>query len=666
VIITTGQLLNERYRIEALLRQGAYGQVYLVQDIILQRPCVVKKMIVPEDLSPDEVQELQESFEHEAHLLASLNHPGHPSVPEIFDFFLDASGNYLVMKYIDGESVQERLERSGGQLPWQEALGYILQVCSALDYLHGHQPEPVIHRDIKPTNILIDGSGRVWLVDYGTAQASTGCRDDGRPYLALGGTPGYTPLEQWLMKAQPTSDIYALGATLHYLVTGRNPAEPFREGLDLERIEANHGRFPRASKLNPSLPPALEEVIAKALQADPDRRPTASQWAEALAKLLPRRTAAEPFTFVDGNQACTVGELAKLCESHWDEAIQYLYDGTFELWLRSSIFRADLAAEAQTLLMTEKNAHHGVEKFIRALDPSLPAPRVVVQPPAIDFGPLTPGQPSSLVLTVYNATRGYTPFELEADSPLLAVTPASGGLHVERPIQVTAVLSPKSWQSGPIEAELILRTPGGEQHIPVSARLRLVDVIWGRLGPPLSVPFRWLIAATYAFGTSAAFLIAALFALNLWYKSGAIYPLYLLYVGYPLAPLLMSLGAVAGAAVGGWVFDKNRLLPAGVYGLLLAWGGLGFSSFAWLVAMTPLVDAQLLVYLPLAALIIPPLVVALAVTPLVLLGTRPARYTTVVVVPLLIAALVVAALFLPPTLRGYGVLLPDLKALIMR
>jgi tRNA A-37 threonylcarbamoyl transferase component Bud32 len=658
MILTDGQLLNKRYRIEALLSQGAYGQVYLAHDVTLQRACVVKKMIVPEDLSPDEVQELQESFKHEAHLLASLNHPGHPSIPEIFDFFLDASGNYLVMKYIEGESVQQRLERSGGQLSWQEAVGHILQVCDALDYLHGHQPEPVIHRDIKPTNILIDGGGRVWLVDYGTAQASTGGQDgDCSGLSGLGGTPGYTPLEQWLMKARKTSDIYALGATLHYLVTGRNPAEPFRDRFDLEMIEANHGRFPRVCELNPSLPPALETAIAGALRPDPDRRPTARQWGEELAKLLPRRIAAEPFTFVDGERACSVEELATLCESHWEEAIQYLYDGTFELWLRSSVFRVDLAAEAQTLLMTERNAHYGVEKFTRLLAPSLPPPSAEAQPPALDFGALAPGKPSSLELTISNTTRGYTPFELEVDDPRLEVTPASGGLHAGRPIQVTAVLTPKSLQAGPIKAQVVLRTPDDEQHIPVSAHLRLVDVIWGRLGPPLSIPFRWLTATTYAFGTGAAGVIAALFALNLWYNSGAIYPLYLFYIGYPLIPLPMALGALLGAAVGGWVFDRRRLLRAGFYGLLLAWGGLGFSLFALLLAMTPLLNAQFRAYFPLAALVISAVLVALVVTSLVLLGTRPARYTTIVVVPLLIIALVIAALFLLP-LQGYGVVFP--------
>lgn len=656
MILTKGLLLNERYRIDSPLGEGAYGQVYLAHDIKLQRACVVKSMVVPEGLPPEEVQELQECFRQEAHLLASLNHPGHPSIPEIFDFFLDSNGNYLVMKYIEGESVQQRFEHAGGQLPWQEAIGYILQVCEALDYLHSHRPEPVIHRDVKPTNILIDSNGRAWLADYGTAQIST--RSSQAGLTPLGGTPGYTPLEQWMMKPQPASDVYALGATLHYLITGRDPAKPFYNGFDLELLENHNGRFPPVSEFNPSVPPALDEVVAEALLPNPDHRPTARQWSENLVRMLPRHTAVEPFTFVDGTQAHSVEDLAALCETHWDEAIQYLYDGTFEFWLRSSIFRTDLSAAAQMLLTTEKKAHYGVERFIRTLNPGLPAPRVEVQPPVADFGSISPGQPSVLELTISNTTRGYVPFEVESADPYLKVSPAKGGLHAGHPVQVTAILTPKLLQSGTIDSEIVLRTPGDEQAIPVSARLHLWRIIWDRLGPPLSAPFRWLTTMLYAFGVGAAFTIALLFGLNRWYESGAIYALYLLYVAYPLVPLSLALGAVVGAAIGGWVFSRRRLFRAWCYGLLLAWGGLGLSLFAWLLVTTPLVDPHFRTFFPVAALVLPAALVALAVAPFILVGTRPVSYTTVIFAPLLIVALVVALIFLAQAMQRYGITLP--------
>ncbi len=272
--LVAGQVLNNRYRIAALLSQGGMGNVYRAWDVSLKIQVAIKENL---DASP----EAQAQFGEEARLLARLSHL---NLPRVSDYFtLPGQGEYLVMDYVEGEDLEETLARataqvnSTGHLSPQLALPWILQVCDALNYLHNQSP-PVIHRDIKPANIKITPEGRAVLVDFGIAK-----RFDPTHTTLAGAravTPGYSPPEQY--GGAPTdarSDLYALGATLYHIFTGQQPPE------SVQRVAGNAAELD-LRQLNPGIHPALEQVILRAMAIPMDRRyQSASEFKSALLLL---------------------------------------------------------------------------------------------------------------------------------------------------------------------------------------------------------------------------------------------------------------------------------------------------------------------------------------------------------------------------------------------
>ena len=198
---------------------------------------------------------------------------------------------YLVMKYIEGESLERRLQRTQRPLSEAEVISCATEVVDALVYLHSRKPQPVIHRDIKPANIIVDPENRVWLVDFGLARAavSSGARvmmAGGKTVAA--GTPGYTPLEQWQMQPSTRSDIYALGATMHHLLTARDPRDRFTDfpELDMELLQSFSTLQP-LSELRTDLSPVVVGLVNRCLDPDPRKRPAASQLKIELDRLAP-------------------------------------------------------------------------------------------------------------------------------------------------------------------------------------------------------------------------------------------------------------------------------------------------------------------------------------------------------------------------------------------
>ena len=284
-------LQGGRYQIIGQLGHGGMGAVYLAKDMeLFERLCVVKQMR-PFFATQSERRKAEEDFKREAEVLARLNHPGHPRVPEVYGYFVEGLDQFLVMKYIEGESLERRLERLKRPLSETEVIRCAQEVANALVYLHSRRPEPVIHRDIKPANIITDPEDRVWLVDFGLARAavSSGARvmvAGGKTVAA--GTPGYTPLEQWQMRPSAKSDIYALGATMHHLLTAHDPRDRFTSfpELDLELLRS-FSTFQSLSDLRPDLGPALVNLVARCLDPNPDHRPSAQQLEIELGRLAP-------------------------------------------------------------------------------------------------------------------------------------------------------------------------------------------------------------------------------------------------------------------------------------------------------------------------------------------------------------------------------------------
>lgn len=211
--ITSGQILNTRYRIVKQLGQGGFGAVYRAWDLNLNRACAIKENL-------DESLDTCRQFEREAQVLASLRHPNLVGVQDFFT--LPGQGQYMVMDFIDGEDLECLLQRQG-KVELRTALGWIDKICGALEYLHSQNP-PIFHRDIKPANIRLNPGGEPVLVDFGLVKVFTAGQKTTVGARAV--TPGYSPPEQYGHgTTDARSDLYALGATLYTLLAGKEPEE---------------------------------------------------------------------------------------------------------------------------------------------------------------------------------------------------------------------------------------------------------------------------------------------------------------------------------------------------------------------------------------------------------------------------------------------------------
>ena len=231
------------------------GDVYLAEDTrLVGRQCAIKEMS-PAALPAADRNWAITAFRQEAHMLAALRHPG---LAPVTDFFPERGNWYLVMEYINGLTLDDRLQQlSGGRLPQPEALSIIYQLCDVLDYLH-HQTPPVIFRDLKPGNIMLTLSGEVKLIDFGIARFFKPGKAQDTVNL---GTPGYAAPEQHGRGGQTDarSDVYSLGVVLHQLLTGHDPTTTIFS-------------LPPARSLNPTISYAGEAVINRATQIDPATR----------------------------------------------------------------------------------------------------------------------------------------------------------------------------------------------------------------------------------------------------------------------------------------------------------------------------------------------------------------------------------------------------------
>ncbi len=281
--LATGTVLENRYRIITLLGEGGMSRVYLADAIRLGTRVAVK-----ENLQTDPHSRAQ--FEREAQILARLSHP---NLPRVTDHFTDAATGrqYLVMDYIEGEDLEQMIARVG-RLPEATALAWVQQILYALEYLHSQTP-PVVHRDIKPANIKITPQGKAVLVDFGIAKTHDPAR--GTLTGARAVTPGYAPPEQYGLRTDQRSDIYALGATLYTMLTGRIPPEaPLRASGDV---------LIPPRQLVPALSPQTEGAILRAVELQPTLRwQTAREFRTALT---PRPVAAPP-TSTSTAQARTI------------------------------------------------------------------------------------------------------------------------------------------------------------------------------------------------------------------------------------------------------------------------------------------------------------------------------------------------------------------------
>ncbi len=262
-----GSILVNRYAIQEVIGVGGMGSVYRARD--LHFPNAVKLVAVKEMINqardPLVRQTIVQNFEREANILVTLDHP---SIPRIFDYFSHNERSYLVLEYIQGRDMEELLSQTQTPLPEDQVIQWAIELCDVLNFLHNHKPEPIIFRDMKPSNVMVNLNNHIVLIDFGIAKNFRGTHKG-----TMIGTEGYSPPEQYRGEASPQADIYALGATLHHLLTRMDPRlePPFTFGDRPVR------------KLNPMISTELETVVTTALQYSPADR---YQSAEDLKKAL--------------------------------------------------------------------------------------------------------------------------------------------------------------------------------------------------------------------------------------------------------------------------------------------------------------------------------------------------------------------------------------------
>lgn len=260
-----------RYEIESELAKGGMGLIYLARDPYIQRQVVVKVLMYKHTMD----ETYRAFFQQEAELIAALEHP---CIAPIYDFGWHGKQPYIVMRYMAGGSLEDKLRKEKTLKPAE--IGHIVsRIAAALDAAHARK---IVHRDVKPSNFLYDSAGEIFLSDFGIAKAKPFTDDEGE---WLVGTPAYMSPE--MIRGEKTdgrADVYALGVTLFRLLTGELP---FKGDSSTSLINAHvEAPVPDPRALRQNLPAAWQEVVVKAMAKRPDERyQTAGEFAREVEQI---------------------------------------------------------------------------------------------------------------------------------------------------------------------------------------------------------------------------------------------------------------------------------------------------------------------------------------------------------------------------------------------
>lgn len=244
-MLEVNQIFNQRYRIIKSIGQGGMGAVYLSEDILDHTKWAIKEELITE--------QNQRLLFSEAEIMEKVSHPAFPA----FRSKIELNGFlYIIMEYVEGTTLEAVIKKKG-VIEETKVIDWFKQACAALQYLHGLETS-VVYRDFKPSNIMLDTNGRIRIIDLGIAQEYRG---DGAKAEIVVLTRGYAAPEQYdkRYKLDERTDIYALAATMHYMVTGKNPNTPPYVFEPTHKLQKNTSR-------------AIEYILKKCLQPNPDKR----------------------------------------------------------------------------------------------------------------------------------------------------------------------------------------------------------------------------------------------------------------------------------------------------------------------------------------------------------------------------------------------------------
>ncbi len=260
-LLPAGTMLQGRYQIVEPIGIGGMSVVYRGRDLRfkdVERFCAIKEMLQSAPDSHTRLLNLR-NFEREAGLLATLHHP---AIPKVYDFFEEQGRIYLVLELIVGKDLETVLDQAGSPIEEVRVGRWAVQICEVLEYLHTHKPEIIVFRDMKPSNVMLTDDERIVLIDFGIARNLN--RSDRKGTMI--GTEGYSPPEQYRGVAEPVGDVYALGATLHHLLTATDPRLETPFTFDERPIR----------KISPTVSSEMEALVVRALEYD-----MAARWQSA-------------------------------------------------------------------------------------------------------------------------------------------------------------------------------------------------------------------------------------------------------------------------------------------------------------------------------------------------------------------------------------------------
>jgi serine/threonine protein kinase len=278
-------LCNGEFRLLRRLDNGASATLYLAEQARGGNLCVVKELHPPAEWKARPQYEAMVA--EEAHLLQRLSKES-IAVPRYYDSFIDSGIFYIALEYVPGQNLARYMQAQGAPLPIAEVLTYVRQVLDVLVAIHHLEPAPVIHGDLKPSNLIRRPDGQIVVLDFGVAQTTSAHPGYVPGRASVFGTPGYTPLEQWEGHATPASDIFALGATLHQLLTGRDPTGPFARLTPASLADLSAlTTFPPLTIARPDAPLALDTLLTQMLHRRAPARPSAAEVRTRLAAITP-------------------------------------------------------------------------------------------------------------------------------------------------------------------------------------------------------------------------------------------------------------------------------------------------------------------------------------------------------------------------------------------
>ena len=488
-VMSVGRVMNNRYTILRPLGKGGMGAVYLASETIAnrQRQVVLKEMLEYYDPNdPEGETKARQRFESEAATLVSLNFSG---IPQIFDFFIEGRSNYIVMQFVEGKNLESGLTHldeeanliPGEPYPVTRVRQWGIQICKVLENLASQN---IVHMDIKPPNLILDRSGDVWLVDFGTAKAqwvmAAGTGQLGMQKSSIYGTIGFAPPEQYTGKAEPRSDVYALAATMYHLMTNDDPRRhPFS--------------FPKIDEL----PADIAATLKRALEKDVEKRVTAADFRQMLSARTERFSASQPaFLWEDGTASADPGGLVEPANRNWQEAVGYVQGDAWEKWFRA-LHRNDLLSELVDIkekykvASNPRQANPALDAFLRFLDPKLPPPQLSVEEPSIQAGSVQRDNRKIVELKLHNQGGGWLAGRFTGLPPWVQMDSAEFGFHTEQVVKINVNPARLAPRSQPYTASLAAEAgDAGTLQLPLEVTVRTphwYNSLIGRLAVLLGV-----------------------------------------------------------------------------------------------------------------------------------------------------------------------------------